>query len=191
MASRIGFVVTLSMFLCLASCDQKIPPQQRPPAAVDDHGHDHDGGDHHDNDAHGHDDHASAGPHGGHIVELGHDHSHHAELTDDHSTDTVTVYLLDKELKATKTDQTSVTLVLTADGQSESFELSGDGSKFSASDARMLELLEADGAAGKIRATIDGKAINGSFTHHEHEAHEHGHDHDHDHDQHADDAHNE
>ena len=172
--TRISFVVALSAGVCLAGCE-KIPTQKRPPAATNDHGHDHDG------DDHGHDhhaaQHAAGGPHGGHIIELSHDHSHHAELTDDHSTDTVTVYMLDKDLKQTKTEQTSVTLVLTADGKTESFELNGDGSMFSASSPLMLELLEADGAKGKLRVNIDGKAMSGSFSHDEHGHDDHGHDH--------------
>ena len=176
--TRISFVVALSAGVCLAGCE-KIPTQKRPPAANEDHGHDHDEDDHghdHDVDDHGHDHHAAEGPHGGQIIELSHDQSHHAELTDDHSTDTVTVYTLDKDLKQTKTEQTSVTLVLTADGKTESFELTGDGSMFSASSPQILELLEADGAKGKLRVNIDGKAMSGSFSHDEHDD-DHGHDH--------------
>jgi len=179
--TRISFAVALSAGLCLGGCDN-VPTPKRPPAASgghEDHGHDHDGA-HHGHDHHGHGDHAAqhaaGGPHGGHIIELSHDHSYHAELTDDHSTDTVTVYVLDKDLKETKIDQSSVTLVLTADGKTESFELAGDGSMFSASSTAMLELLEADGAKGKLRVNIDGKAMSGSFTHHEHDD-DHGHDH--------------
>ena len=41
----------------------------------------------------------------------------------------------------------------------------------------MLELLEADGAKGKLRVNIDGKAMSGSFSHDDHDHHEHGHDH--------------
>lgn len=181
--TKISFVVALSAGLFLTGCGDGIPPQKRPPAASDDHddhGHDHDGG------GHGHDDHAGhhghEGPHGGHVFDLGHEHSFHAELTDDHSTDTVTVYMLDKDLKQAKTEQTSVTLVLTVDGKTESFELAGDGSMFSASSTAMLELLEADGAKGKLRVNIDGKAMSGSFSHEDHEHDEHGHDDDHGHD---------
>lgn len=173
--SRVPLAVAVSAGLLLTGCGESIPPQKRPPAATDDHGHDHDGG------GHGHSDHETQhpaeGPHGGHIIELSHDHSCHAELTDDHSTDTVTVYMLDMDLKPTKTDQTSVTLVLTADGKTDSFELAGDGSKFSASNPAMLELLESDGATGKLRVKIDGKAMSGSFSHHEHHDDDHGHDH--------------
>jgi len=178
--TRISFVVALSAGVCLAGCE-KIPTQKRPPAAdgQEDHGHDHDGGDH-GHDDHGHDhhaaQHAAGGPHGGHIIELSHDHSHHAELTDDHSTDTVTVYMLDKDLKQAETEQKSVTLVLTADGKTESFELTGDGSVFSASSPQMLELLETDGAKGKLRVNIDGKAMSGNFSHNEDDD-DHGHDH--------------
>ena len=175
--TKISFVVALSAGLFLTGCGDGIPPQKRPPAASDDHddhGHDHDGG------GHGHDDHAGhhghEGPHGGHVFDLGHEHSFHAELTDDHSTDTVTVYMLDKELKQAETEQKSVTLVLTADGKTESFELTGDGSVFSASSPQMLELLETDGAKGKLRVNIDGKAMSGNFTHDEHDD-DHGHDH--------------
>ncbi len=188
LVKKLSLIIALAIALGLSGCGDGIPPQKRPPAATDEHGHDHDG------DDHGHDDqengahaeqHAAGGPHGGHIIELSHDHTYHAELTDDHSTDTVTVYMLDKDLKQAKTDQTSVTVVLTADGKTESYELSGDGSKFSASSTTMLELLEAEGATGKLRVTIDGKAMSGNFTHHEYfdaDHGEHGHnDHGHDH----------
>ena len=128
MLTRISFAVALAVGLCSAGCE-KAPPQNRPPAAdgQEDHGHDHDGGDHghddHGHDDHGHDHHTSTGPHGGQIIELSHDDTYHAELTDDHSTDTVTVYVLGEDLKQAKTEQKSVTLVLTAEGKTESLSL--------------------------------------------------------------------
>ena len=84
--------------------------------------------------------------------------------------------MLDKDLKQAETEQKSVTLVLTADGKTESFELTGDGSVFSASSPQMLELLETDGAKGKLRVNIDGKAMSGNFSHNEDDD-DHGHDH--------------
>ena len=158
---------------CAISMTSCTPPPKAPPhpaASEDDHeGHDHSEAGH---DEHGHAEHVA--PNGGHLIELGRDHAYHAELTDDHSTDTVTIYMLDGDLKTMPTQQTSVQLVLTADGKTESFELKGDGSEFSASSSEMLEMLEADGATGKLRVTIDGKPMTGSF---EHEEHDHGHNH--------------
>jgi len=175
---RIALAVALTAGLCFLGCEKESAMRKRPPAANADHGHDHDDGGHgHDDHGHGHNDHHSAaGPHGGQVIDLSHDGSHHAELTDDHSTDTVTVYILDKELKEMKTEQTSVTLMLTANGKNESFELTGDGTMFSASSPAMLELLEADGSTGKIRVNIDGKPMSGVFSDHE-EHDDHGHDH--------------
>lgn len=137
----------------------------------------------HDHD-HGHGDHSKkAGPNGGHLIELGRDHAWHAELTDDHATNTVTIYMLDADMKPMPIEQTSISLTLMQIGESKTFELAGDGSKFSLSDESMLEMLEEEGTQGKLRVMIDGTPLTGTFSHHEHEEHEHGdHDHgDHDH----------
>ena len=71
--SRISLAIALAAGLCLGGCGEQIPSQKRPPAADGDHGDDH--------VDHGHDhaaQHAAGGPHGGHIIELSHDHSFHA-----------------------------------------------------------------------------------------------------------------
>ena len=156
----------------LSSCSPPVKAPPHPPAADGDHGHDHSDADHDEHGDHGHGGHTA--PHGGTLIELGREHAYHAELTDDHATDTVTIYLLDGDLKPISTEQTSVTLALTADGKTESYDLKGEGSEFSASSPEMLEMLEADGATGKLRVTIDDKPLTGSF---DHEEHEHGHDH--------------
>ena len=131
----------------------------------DESGHDHSG-----------DSHTAA--HGGHIICLGHNHEYHAELVDDHESGTVTVYMLDGNLKTMGIEQGSITLVLTAGTQTESFEIpakENSTSEFSLVDAKMLEMLTAEHASGKLRVTINDKPFTGSFEHHAH---------DHDHDEH-------
>lgn len=130
-------------------------------------GHDH---------SHDHSGHSHIGSHGGHIIELGRNHEYHAELVDDHESGTVTVYMLDGELKTLEINQDSITLVLTAGDQTRSFELpskEGNTSEFSMSDAQMLEMLAVDHADGKLRVTINDKPFTGSFEHHAHDHDDH------------------
>ena len=121
-------------------------------------------------------------PHGGHLFELGKNHEFHAELVDNHQSKTVTVYILDRQMKELKIDSATVTLLLTHDETTESFELSGSetektpSSKFTSSESKLLEIIEGEDIEGKLRITIDGKQVSGSFEHHSDE-HSNGHDH--------------
>ncbi len=184
----------------------------------DEHGHSHEGEDAHDHGEgeHGEDEHAGhdhsehghseLGPNGGHIIDLGHDHEYHAELLDDHKTEAITIFMHDGDLKPMKIAQEKVTLVLTAGGESNSFELTaleeGEGSAFRSEDANMMKMIDSGKAKGKLRVTIKDKPFSGSFVHeaHGHGDHAHGehaegegHDHDEghakDHDDHADHDH--
>lgn len=129
----------------------------------------------HDHSAHDH-----AAPHGGHLIELGRDHQYHAELVDDHKTDTATIYMLDADMKPMKHDAESVTLVLTAGGDTVTFKLSantgGGPGEYTSQEPGLFKLLDAAGATGKVRTDIGGKPFTGSFEHHahgDHAAHEH------------------
>ncbi len=129
-------------------------------APADDHaGHDHAATDH-------------AAPHGGHLIELGHNHEYHAELLDDHKTETITIYLLDADMQPLSIDAAAVSLVLSAGEKTETFELlasqPGGSAEFKSSDAKMLAMIEGEKVSGKLRVTIDAKPYTGSFEHLEH-----------------------
>jgi hypothetical protein len=126
---------------------------------------------------HDHAAHSDTGAHGGHIIELGHNHEYHAELVDDHETETVTVYMMDGDMKPLQIEQQTVTLILTAGDESQTYELPAAGestSEFSLSDENMVKLMDAENASGKLRVTIDDKPFSGTFDHH---AHDHDHEH--------------
>lgn len=156
-------------------------------------GHDHDGHDHdghdHDDDHAGHDHEGEhEGPHGGHVVELGRNHEYHAELVEDESAGSVTVYILGKDLKELPIAQSSIAMNLVVDGQARSFELAassaqdGKASCFVASGKELFEALHEHEASGKLRVTIDGTPYTGAVEHHHHHGDEDHDDHDHDHD---------
>jgi hypothetical protein len=66
--------------------------------------------------------HASAGPHGGSLIELG-EEEYHAELVHDDASGIVTVYLLDSAAKtAVPIDATEVVINLKHEGRGEQFK---------------------------------------------------------------------
>lgn len=140
-----------------------------PPAMVD--GHDH-AGEH-------------QGPHDGHVIELGRNHEYHAEMVENDDAGTMTVYILDKDLKELAIDQASITMNLLVDGQAKSFELTADGanagmaSRFDATDEGLFEALHVHEATGKLRVTINDTPYSGDVEHHHHgdDEDDHGHDH--------------
>ncbi|MFT5302976.1 MAG: hypothetical protein ACI814_003793 [Mariniblastus sp.] len=165
-------IALLALFgLTIGCANEDTTPKTATPEAgeVDDHGHDHAAVDH-------------AAKHGGHLIEMGHGHAYHAELVDNHETESVTVYMMDADMAPLTVGQASISLVLTADGATESFELMasqpGGSAEFSSNDEKMTAMLDKEGATGKLRANIDGKPISGSFTH---SGHDHEEDEDHSH----------
>jgi hypothetical protein len=135
------------------------------------------GGEH----AHEHD-HPSEGPHHGDLIELGQE-EYHAELTHDDATQTVTVYLLDKSATdAVPIADAEITLNLIVDGKPVQAKLAaapqegdppGEASRFSLTDAAVMEAIEFPKTTGRINVTIGGKPFTGEFTHHEHGEHNH------------------
>ncbi len=121
--------------------------------------------------------HATEGPHGGHLIELGHDHKFHAELVEDDAAEMITIYILDAQLNEVVVDQPSLLISLTADGASNSFELlaaKSDGaagsSRFESSDKDLFQALAQYGdVTGKLRVTIDGTPYVGTLDHHDHD----------------------
>ena len=130
-------------------------------------------------EGHDHAGHDHTPPHGGHLIELGRNHEYHAELVDDHETESVTVYILDGDMKSLTIDQKSVSLIMTVADETKTFELAGSqptaSDQFKLSDPELMKMLEAEGATGKLRVTIKDKPYTGVFEHHDH-SHD-GHDH--------------
>ena len=123
--------------------------------------------------------HASAGPHGGGLIELGNE-EYHAELVHNDAEGTVTIYILDSVAKAAvPIDATEVIINLKHDGKGEQFKLpaaadqgdpAGKSSRFVSSDAELAEDLDHEGSEPQLVMVINGKQYRGAV------AHEHGHD---------------
>jgi len=129
-----------------------------------------------------HDEHQ--GPHHGHVIELGRSHLYHAELVENEKTSTVTIYMLDKDMKEMAIDQPTITMNLKFDGNSKTFQLSardakaGRASRFDSDDSALFEALHKHEATGKLRVTINGSSYSGEIEHHDHDK-EHGEKHKH------------
>ena len=159
------FTLVAVLFFAIG-CDQ---PTTNDPGATETHDQDHG---HDDHESHDHAEHDHAAPHGGHLIELGHNREYHAELVDDHETEMVTVYLMDSHMAPLKLDEPSILLVLTAGNRTESFEMLASqpdaSTDFSSTDERLMEMIEGEQTTGKLRVTINGKPYSGTFDHHGH-----------------------
>lgn len=128
-------------------------------------------------------DHPSAGPHKGHLIELGNG-DYHAELTHDDATKTITIYLLGPDaVKAVTSADAEIPLNLVVNGEPLQAKLTAtpqDGesaekcSRYTLVDEKILEALENPKTTGHINVNIGGKPFRGTV-----ELGEHGHDHDH------------
>jgi hypothetical protein len=135
--------------------------------------------------------HEQAGPHNGHIIELG-SQTHHAELTHDEATHKVGVYLLDSSAKElAPIEAESVTINVAVDGQSTAYVLpatrrledpEGKSSFFELESEPLCAIVcgesESENTTARVSITIDGKPYIGII---DTTTHDHGHDHDHDH----------
>jgi hypothetical protein len=130
--------------------------------------------------------HAEEGPHGGHLIELGRDHKHHAEIVDHDETGRVEVYLLDHDMHDVAVKAESLSFTIQVNGETLIFELTqldsaeaGDKTVFESTDRELLEALENPKATGKLRVTIDGAPFVGAIQGHAHgdEDHAKGHSH--------------
>lgn len=129
-------------------------------------------------DGHGAEGHPEEGPHQGHLIELG-EEEYHAELAHDEATKTVTIYLLDKTAKvAVPIADPEIVLNLVVDGQPLQAKLiaapqegdpAGQSSRFSLTDEKVLEALEAPKTTGRLNLSIGGKPYIGAVEHHDHE----------------------
>ncbi len=171
------FAVSIFAIGCADSTSNKTDSTDKP-GEVDPHaGHDHSSGGADEHEGHDHAESDHAAKHGGHLIELGRNHEYHAELVDDHTTESITVYMMDGDMESLTVNQASISLVLTAGDKTETFELMasqpGGSSQFASSDAKMMEMIEGEEVKGKLRVTIDGKPFSGAFDHHDH-GHEEG-----------------
>ena len=145
-------------------------------------------GEHSEGDGHAHaeGEHAHVGPHEGDIIELGNE-EYHAELVHDHDAESISIYLLGKDVKTpVAIGDAEITLNLSAGGQPMQVVLTadpqdGDGegmaSKFSVVDAAAIDAIEAEDTTGRLNVTIEDKPYIGKFAHShddgEHEEHDH------------------
>jgi hypothetical protein len=130
-------------------------------------------------DAHGHDHaHPAHGPNGGHLVELG-EEEYHAEWLLDGATGTVTVIILDGQVKdEVGIEAKSVTINVAIEGQSQTYELpavnaSGDdppkATQFELSSEKLLTALKVGtGVHATLSVDIAGKQYVGQIEFHHH-----------------------
>ena len=155
----ISLAAAIAAFSTLSGCNSQ--------QAHDHSGHDHgahaaksaasDG----DDSAHNH---GHEGPHGGHLIELGHGHAYHAELVENDATESVTVYILDTHMAELPIEQETILLNVTADGQSNAYQLTARDdnnaighSCFESADKQLFHTLEQHPKlTGKLRVTIQG-----------------------------------
>lgn len=127
-------------------------------------------------------DHDSEGPHKGVIVELG-DEEYHGEVVHDDATHKVTVYILDSKAKnAVAIDAKDVKINVVADGKPAQYvlpampldgETDGKSSRFELSDEGLCDGMCAEGAAARLKVTINGTPFEGKIPAHDHDDHDH------------------
>ena len=121
--------------------------------------------------------HPHEGPHGGRLIDVGRNHEYHAELVEDRAAETVTVYIVDHEMKELPIEQRTVTITMSMDGEPKVFELSavqsaGDGkwTRFQAVDKELFRALkDSPHGNGKLHVTIAGTPFVGRVARHQHE----------------------
>lgn len=127
-------------------------------------------------------DHPEKGPHQGALIELG-DEEYHAELVHDEKQDTVTIYILDSAATdAVPIEMDTITIHVRGKGGSQKFPLKADridgepegtSSRFSSSDEKLHQAIDAKGAEARLQLTINGQSYSGDLPH------DHGHSHKH------------
>lgn len=178
--NRIATTVVVSwVLICsivFSGCDHENSPQSPADATVPAEGNAGGSGDPNltdgNHDHHNGHDHVS--PHGGQLIELGHDHQFHAEMVDNHEDETITFYMLDGNLKSKKIDAPTISLTLINGETAQLFEVVASsgatetGTSFVLTDPSAFELIETEGVQGKVRVLIDGKPYRGTFAGHDH-----------------------
>ena len=159
-----GWVFSLAIaagYVVGCNNQQSATPYAEADPAPEDHEHEH----HHE------------GPHGGHVVELGSDHSVHGEFVIDADAKLARFYLLGADLE-TPVEATAVTFHAEGDSGEEqevALEPAGGGEAASEFTAPLDQLPSSDieQLFGHFHVTVGGEELEGSLEHeHEHE-HEH------------------
>lgn len=162
----VGLAIATALIVggCNGSSDYKPVSAVKKAGPLPDHDHDHG--------------HAEKGPHGGGLIELG-EEEYHGEITIDHGSHAVSIFVLGKDAKtAVTTDATEVKI--TPEGKSElvlkAVPQKGDGegktSKFELVNEEVVhELIDAGFLHGKLRITIAGKPYIGDIDYHMPESH--------------------
>ena len=133
-------------------------------------------------DGHNHSHSHMAGPHGGHIVELGHE-AYHAEWLHDDDTGLVTIYVLDSAMEEVVPISASEITIDVQIGDTSSRHLlaavepseDGQTAQFELSNKSLIEALKlaGQGADAIIRVEIGGKPYTGRFERDDHSGHNH------------------
>ena len=114
--------------------------------------------------------HGEVGPHEGLLIELG--DSYHAEIVADHDSHTLTVYLLDGQVKKLQEiDATALTVSVFKDGEFVDYALNASDAPdaFSLDDIELCHMFDHDeDVKARIKATISGEEVVGKY---DHEAH--------------------
>jgi hypothetical protein len=134
---------------------------------------------HHEADGH-HDHgagHPEAGPHNGHLIELGKE-EYHAELLHDDATHTITLYMLDGAAKkAVPLAEKELTINLVVARKPTQFKIpavpqtddpNGQSSRFELVDETLCKALDEPKSKARLMVTIDGKQFSGDMAHHDH-----------------------
>jgi len=121
--------------------------------------------------------HAEAGPHDGHLIELG-EEEYHAELVHDDAAKSVTIYLLDSSAKSpVPIEEAQLTFNMVIEKKPVQFKLAaspqdndpnGQSSRFVSTEEQLLEALDSHEASGRVNVNIQGKSYSGNVEHHHH-----------------------
>lgn len=138
---------------------------------------------HSDAEEHAGHDHPTHGPHNGDLIELGGE-EYHAELVHNDD-DAIDIYILGSDAKtAVPIEAAEVVINAMHDGNPEQFKLAasadegdpeGKSSRFTSSDAELVEHVHDEDAQPKLRVRIEGKQFTGKIGHDHDDDHGHSH----------------
>lgn len=170
-----SWIILAVMPLALVGCGETKAPEKLGEAK----GHEEKDGHDHAAEEGGH---PTEGPHHGHLIELG-EEEYHAELAHHDVTNSVLIYLLDKEAKKpVSSGDKEVVLNLVVDGKPvqtkipakpEPGDAEGESSRYIIEDAELLKALEAEKTTGRLTVTIAGEEYSGKVEHSKHDEHKH------------------
>lgn len=173
MRNSIVFVLAVFSFAVIGCGKDTAEPKPADNNAASSGGHD--GHDHH----HDHD-HSAAGPHGGHVMEIG-DEQYHAEWTHDDKSGKITIYLLDGDIKEdawTTAESITITTKIRDDEQEHALlavnqdeQEPPQASQFEITSPNLLTALNQVGPAvtAELKVTIGGESFRVEFEKHAHD----------------------